>query len=81
MQQTVYKCDHCKKEIGKIHHVSLMVNLGVSGIAIPPKAPSNTWMMRRLPSGFLHFCNPEHLSAFFKAELAGAKDKSKNSKS
>ena len=75
MQQTVYKCDHCKREIGKVPHISLMLNLGVSGVAVPPKS-GGPWLIERLPSGFIHFCRIEHLTAFFKAEL----DKTKKTK-
>lgn len=61
MQEVVYKCDHCKKEIGKNFHISLGLNKGLSGIAIPPLVAKdyahsvNSWRVQSVESGFIHF--------------------------
>lgn len=72
MQQTVYKCDECKAEIGKKKHFSLSFS-NYSGVAVPPGTPVNSvggshpnW--RVIPSiqgQFKHFCNPKCLTSFF----------------
>ena len=62
MQKTVYYCDQCKKIIGDNFHVSLGLNKGMSGVAIPPNLSSGEgelisgrWTIESVPSGFMHF--------------------------
>lgn len=72
MQQTVYKCDECKKEIGESKHVSLSFGPH-SGIAVPPKrvrevanTVERTWRIPHDMKGmFLHFCSTEDLKKYF----------------
>lgn len=65
-QHTVYKCDHCKKEIGAKPHISLMVSLGAgSGIAVPPGDSHSLWHTERLHASFLHFHNGKCVGEFF----------------
>ncbi len=64
MQKTAYYCDCCRKAIGDKIHISLGLNKGLSGLAIPPdtytKADEETlyasqWRIANVPSGFMHF--------------------------
>jgi hypothetical protein len=63
MQKTIYICDQCNKPIGTNFHVSLGLNKGLSGIAVPPNLktsdddvmPSSHWRVEPVPSGFVHF--------------------------
>lgn len=74
MRQTVYKCDHCKVEIGDKKHISLQF-ANYSGIAIPPstdemvkftKGFGNTWkVVESLQGKFVHFCNHVCLGRYF----------------
>lgn len=56
MQRTVYFCDYgkCKKEIGKVPHVTLAIgsNGVATGIAIPN--PNGGWSVKGFPHNFLH---------------------------
>lgn len=73
-QHTVYKCDHCDKEIGKKPHVSLNLSSVVSGISLPPKSKRNnssSWNVKSI-LGFLHFCTPSHISAYFTNKIKEA---------
>ena len=61
MQKSAYYCDHCKRIIGDIAHISLQMNTGLSGIAVPPfslfgpgDGPAN-WTVSKVPMGFMHF--------------------------
>lgn len=65
-QHTVFKCNHCKKEIGEKIHISLMIGSnGISsGIAVPPH-DNVQWRVRGLPENFLHFHDEKCLGNFF----------------
>ena len=89
MQETVYKCDWDKKEIGDIPHITLGLNKGLSGIAVPPRMPKNAdnvqvlvgelaglktyWHVHKVPTGFMHFCSPEHMKLYFAKLLKESK--------
>lgn len=75
MQQVVYKCDQCKKEVGENKHISLRFS-NESGIATPPDVlPQPDGAMRnrswRVEAGlqgkFTHFCNAQCLQRYFSA--------------
>lgn len=77
MQKSAYYCDQCKKVIGEKHHISLCMNTGLSGIAIPPftmfgegdpGSPAN-WYVERVKSGFMHF-HMECIEKYFKGILS-----------
>ncbi len=63
MQKSAYYCDNCKKVIGDKIHISLNMNKGLSGLAIPPDFPKNgdevlyssNWRIISVPNGFMHF--------------------------
>lgn len=63
MQKSAYYCDNCKKIIGDKIHISLGLNKGLSGLALPPDTMINgdeqlyqsKWYVMRVPSGFMHF--------------------------
>ena len=65
MQKSAYYCDHCKKIIGDKIHISLNMNVGLSGLAVPPTDsklaaeylmnPNHRWHIERVPNGFMHF--------------------------
>lgn len=70
MQEIVYKCDKCKKDLGQNQNISL--NFGrYSGIAIPPSISdlvgfSAGWrVFPNITNQFLHFCSVKCLTAFF----------------
>ena len=70
MQKTVYYCDECKKNVGDKYHISLGLNKGASGIAVPPGQKEFggldlSWRVERVESGFMHFCNGKCLGTFF----------------
>ncbi len=74
MQQTVYKCDQCKEEIGRKPHISLVLNTNNNGcgIAVPPKGDTGAWRVVGVPRNFIHFCDEQHLAKYFKALLDAA---------
>jgi len=63
MQKTVYECDGCKKVIGNVSHITLVLqtNHPGTGLAVPPGvelpgyASIATWRTVKLPRNFLHF--------------------------
>jgi len=58
MQKTVYICDHCKRIIGDVIHISLSIAGPFSGIAIPPEVavlPCWTIPKEQRVAGFYHF--------------------------
>lgn len=63
MQKTVYECDGCKKAIGEVAHITLVLqtNHPGTGLAVPPgiELPGYssiaTWRTVKLPRNFLHF--------------------------
>lgn len=56
MQRTIYECDECKVEIGKVAHLTLHVanNGNASGIALPPSEKSTVWRVSGFPTNFIH---------------------------
>lgn len=75
MQQTVYKCDQCKREIGKKPHISLVLNQNHMGcgIAVPPAEGKSAWRVVHFARNFVHFCDETHAAKWFKAHLDAAK--------
>jgi hypothetical protein len=55
MQKSVYYCDHCKKVIGNVTHISLVIRPDFSGIAVPPTNLIEGWRVKSKISGFMHF--------------------------
>lgn len=82
MQRSIYECDHCKKEIGKIPHVTMAIgsNGHASGIAFPPgtlfakgMVLSERWLTRGFPANFMHLhvkCATPFFEALVKKEVA-----------
>lgn len=73
MQKTIYTCDHCSKPIGTNFHISLCVNKGLSGIAVPPnlkvdtfRGPVENWTVEGFTNGFVHL-HPVCAGPFFSA--------------
>lgn len=57
MQRTIYECNQCKKEIGKVQHFTLNFagNGNTTGVATPPKAKeSNRWKVSVFPNSWIH---------------------------
>jgi len=69
----MYTCDGCQKEIGDKKHISLQVNSGLSGVAMPPTKNFSGWRVARLPLSFMHFCSAKCMSAWFGGLLIKAK--------
>lgn len=75
-QQTIYKCDQCRKEIGDKIHITLMLSRGPgTGIAVPKPH----WHTEQLNGNFLHFhsgkCIGEYFDALIKKQQLPAKKK------
>ena len=67
-QHTIYKCDHCKREIGRKVHITLAIGSNgiTTGIAVPPPAENRCdWSVVGLPHNFLHFHDGKCIGAFF----------------
>ncbi len=67
-QHTLYKCDHCKREIGRKVHISLAIgsNGMTTGVAVPPPGDhGGAWKVAGLPHNFLHFHDGKCIGAFF----------------
>lgn len=85
MQQTVYKCDECEKEIGLNIHISLRFAQN-SGIAVPPvseKIDSGNRYWHTTPSlqgRFVHFCSAKCLKIYFDDLIFIAKNENKPKK-
>lgn len=61
MQKSAYYCDQCKRVLGDVAHVSLNINVNLSGVAVPPhslfgegEGPAN-WYVKSVPHAFMHF--------------------------
>lgn len=77
-QHTIYKCDHCKKEIGREAHISLAIgsNGQSTGIAVPPPGEKGgAWRVSGLPYNFLHFHDGKCIGAFMDARIKEATQK------
>ena len=72
-QKTIYTCDACQKEIGEKKHISLQVNSGLSGVAMPPDKKFLHWRIVKLPLSFMHFCSAKCMSGWFGGLLIKAK--------
>lgn len=79
MQQTVYKCDHCKKEIGRKSHITLMFSRGTgTGIAVPNNDPTHSrWETKPFSENFVHFHSGKCAGAYFDALIVKHSKKSK----
>lgn len=66
MQVTVYKCDHCKKEIGAKTHITLNLNTqhSTTGIAVRDLV-TGTWRVHDAPRNFIHFHDGKCIGAYF----------------
>ena len=82
MQKTVYECDHCKKVIGGIAHItlSLQTNHPGTGVAMPPGNEvegyhgRSGWKTVKLPRSFVHF-HIGCIERYFKAIVTAATKK------
>lgn len=76
-KHTVYKCDHCKRDIGAKPHITLVlaVNHPGTGIAVPPKDTHGLWKTNRLNDSFLQFHDGKCIAAYFDALLKKASAK------
>lgn len=69
MQTVVYKCDNDGKEIGAKPHITMQAQKSLTGIAIPPGVEYGGWTVKQIPMGFVHFCDPKCLAAYFQKML------------
>ena len=76
-QHTVYKCDHCKKEIGAKPHITLVLNTGHpgTGIAVPPSDSHALWTTKKLGVSFVHFHDGKCIAGYFDALIKSAGEK------
>ena len=90
MQKTTYFCDTCKRIIGDKPHISLGLNKGLSGIALPPNTEfidelpgylNSNWTIKKVKSGFMHFHTGECVKKYFDKLLKEALNPKKKSKS
>jgi len=74
MQRTIYECDHCKTEIGKVPHISLVLqtNHPGTGVALPPDDKAAHWRTTKFAGNFIHL-HDKCAGPFFKDLVAKAK--------
>lgn len=76
MQQVVYKCDSCKKEIGSQPHISLMFSdNAATGIAVPPAIEGMAWKVNPIGKRFVHFHNAKCIGEYFDTLIKKSKNK------
>lgn len=80
MKKNIYVCDNDGKPIGIKPHLSLSLNGGQSGVAIPPNTPipgGNTptyWRVNSIGANQLQFCSGKCAGEYLERQLVKAKE-------